>query len=87
MGHVMASLRKTRASSVGAERIMAQQTKSPEISPYVSEADGSTISSRHLGWIRRYAIDMEAVLQQVHRTVKKNGHVVMVLGNSFIRGG
>ena len=86
MGHVMASLRKTRASSVGAERIMAHQTNSPEISPYVSEADGSTIGSRHLGWIRRYAVDMEAVLQQVHRTVKENGHVVMVLGNSFIRG-
>ena len=86
MGHMMASLRKTRASNVGAERIMARHPKSPEISPYVSQADGSTIGSRHLGWIRRYAVDMEAVLRQVHRTVKENGYVVMVLGNSFIRG-
>lgn len=86
MGHMMASLRKTRASNVGAERIMARHPNSPKISPYVSQADGSTIGSRHLGWIRRYAVDMEAVLRQVRRTVKETGNVVMVLGNSFIRG-
>ena len=86
MGHIMASLRKTRASNVGAERIMARHPNSPEISPYVRQSDGSTIGSRHLGWIRRYAVDMEAVLRQIHRTVKENGYVVMVLGNSFIRG-
>ncbi len=86
MGYVMASLRKTRASNVGAERIMPRHPNSPKISPYVSRADGSTIGSRHLGWIRRYAVDMEAVLRQVYRTVKKSGYVVMVLGNSFIRG-
>ena len=32
---------------------MSHQTKSLEISPYVTEADGSTIGSRHLEWIRR----------------------------------
>ena len=86
MGYVMASLRKTRALSVGAERIMAHHTNSRDILPYVSHTDGSTIGPRHLGWIRRYAVDMEAVLRQIHRTVKENGYVVMVLGNSFIRG-
>ena len=86
MGHVMESLRETRAASVGAERIMSQAKRSLEISPYVTKAEGSTIGSRHLGWIRRYAADMEAVLQQVRRTLKPTGHVVMVIGNSFIRG-
>ncbi|MDE2794627.1 MAG: hypothetical protein OXL34_07390 [Gemmatimonadota bacterium] len=86
MGHVMASLRKTRASCVGAERIMSEAANSFDISPFVTEAGGSSIGSRHLGWIRRYASDMEAVLQQVHRTVKPTGYVVLVLGNSFMRG-
>ena len=86
MGHVMASLRHTRASSVGAERILSPSAMSLELSPFLVKAKGSTIGSRHLGWIRRYAADMEAVLKQVHRTVKQTGHVVMVLGNSFIRG-
>lgn len=86
MGHAMASLRHTRASNVGAERILSPSAMSLELSPYLVKAEGSTIGSRHLGWIRRYAADMEAVLKQVHRTVKQTGHVVMVLGNSFIRG-
>ena len=86
MGYVMAVLRKTRASSVGAERIMVHHTNSPDILPYVSHNDGSDIGPRHLGWIRRYAVDMEAILRQIHRTVKENGYVVLVLGNSFIRG-
>ena len=86
MGHAMASLRDTRASSVGAERMLSPSPMSMELSPYVVEAEGSTIGSRHWGWIRRYAADMEAVLKQVHRTVKQTGYVVMVLGNSFIRG-
>ena len=86
MGHAMARLRHTRASSVGAERILSPSATSLELSPYLVEAEGSTIGSRHLGWIRRYAADMEAVLKQACRTVKRTGHVVMVLGNSFIRG-
>ena len=86
LGHVMASLRLTRSSSVGAERILSESSASPEIAPYLTMAEGSTITSRHLGWIRRYASDMEAVVKQVHRTVKPSGRVVMVLGNSFIRG-
>lgn len=86
LGHQMASLRHTRSSSVGAERILPQASTSLEISQYLTKAEGSTITSRHLGWIRRYAADMEAVLKQIHRTVKPTGCVVMVLGNSFIRG-
>jgi len=86
MGHVMESLRETRAESIGAGRILPPGERSLEISPYVTKTEGATIGSRHLGWIRRYAADMEAVLQQVRRTLKPTGHVVMVIGNSFIRG-
>ena len=86
MGHAMASLRHTRASSVGAERILSPSKESLDLSPFVVRAEGSTISSRHLGWIRRYAADMDAVLKQARRAVKRTGHVVMVLGDSFIRG-
>ena len=86
LGHAMASLRHTRASSVGAERILSESSTSLEVSDYLTKADGSTITSRHLGWIRRYAVDMQAVLRQIYRTVKPTGHVVVVIGNSFIRG-
>lgn len=86
MGHVIASLRHTRSSSVGAERILSPSANSVDLSRYVVKAKGSTIGSRHMGWIRRYAADMEAVMEQIYRALKQTGHVVMVLGNSFIRG-
>lgn len=86
MGHLIRSLRETRALSVGAERILPQTQGSPEITHFVTETEGSTIGSRQLGWIRRYAADMEAILQQLHRTLNPTGHAVLVLGNSFIRG-
>ena len=86
MGHAMASLRATRASSVGAERILSAVEKAVDIEPYLERSTGSSIERRHLGWIRRYAMDMETVLAQIHAAVKRTGHVVLVLGNSFIRG-
>ena len=86
MGHMVASLRKTRSANVGAERGMAKEESSIAIAGYVTKREGSTIDARHLGWIRRYAMDMQAVLQEIHRTLKLTGRLVLVLGNSFIRG-
>ncbi len=86
MGHTMKSLRKTRSESVGAERILPQTIASFDISPFVVKTEGATLRQCHLGWIRRYAADMKAVLDQAYRTLKPNGYLIMVVGNSFIRG-
>ena len=86
MGYPIHWLREVRAASVGAERSLSGETLENSVAKFVSEVNGSLISSRHRGWIRRYARDMEAVLRQLKRVVKKNGRVVMVLGNSFLRG-
>ena len=84
LGHTLGPLRETRSSSVGAERSAAGNAPL-NVSPYIAES-GSTIANRHRGWIRRYAFDMDAVLRQVGRVTKRNGRVVLVLGNSFLRG-
>ena len=86
LGYDVASLRRTRAANVGAERGMSRTECGLDISRFVEERDGAAIAGRHLGWIRRYAFDMEAVLSQIRRVVKEKGQVAMVLGNSFIRG-
>lgn len=86
MGHLMASLRKTRSSSVGAERIMRQRPQLLDVEQFVTRDEGATIGERHFGWIRRYASDMEAVLTQIRRKLKPTGCAVLVLGNSFVRG-
>ena len=86
LGHMLESLRIIRAASVGAERMMMECETEIDISPFVIETDGSSIERRHRGWIRRYAADLDKVLAELHKVISETGSVVMVLGNSFIRG-
>lgn len=66
--------------------MMLEQNISEDISSFIIEGKGSVIGHRHLGWIRRYAYDMDTVLFQMRRVIKQTGQLVMVLGDSFIRG-
>ena len=86
LGYAMASLRQTRATSVGAERMLAKTNTRIDVSQFIVADVNASFGSRQLGWIRRYAEDMEAVLREIARVVKPCGMAVMVLGNSFIRG-
>ena len=86
LGYDVASLRETRAANIGAERGMSPMECSLDVSRFVEEKDGAAMADRHRGWIRRYASDMEAVLSEIRRVVKRTGRVAMVLGNSFVRG-
>lgn len=86
LGYEMGLLREIRSTSIGAERVMPEAESPVDISPFVIEHDGSTIESRHRGWIRRYASDMNAVLLQLRRVVKRDRQVILILGNSFLRG-
>ena len=86
LGHDVGSLREVRADNVGAERAMAEADGQPDVSGFIRDSGDSTIGARHRGWIRRYASDMTAVLRQLKRVVKGSGRVVLVLGNSFLRG-
>ena len=86
LGHILAPLREIRASSVGAERALRETGDLQDPRRFVDDLDSSKITPRHLGWIRRYASDMSAVLCQLRRVIKQAGRIVMVLGNSFLRG-
>ena len=86
LGHQVGPLRETRAVSVGAERSLTKENTPIDVSPYVMEKDGATIAPRHWGWLRRYACDMDLILRQLERVLKRNGRIVLVLGNSFLCG-
>ncbi len=86
LGYDMASIREIRTASVGSERVLGATGITFSIDPYIVEAKGSTITDRHRGWVRRYATDMRRVLEQLSRVVRPGGKVVLVLGNSFLRG-
>ena len=87
LGHELRPLREIRANSVGAERVIPATDTNRDVRRFVGNVEWSNIAARHLGWIRRYASDMDAVLRQIVRVIKRTGQVVLVLGNSFLRGG
>lgn len=86
LGHELRPLRKIRANSVGAERAIPAIDTNLDVRRFIANVERSNIAARHLGWIRRYASDMDAVLRQIARVIKRTGRVVLVLGNSFLRG-
>ena len=86
LGYKVSDLRNIRSGSIGAERSLSQADSSLDISPFVKESENSTLEPRHRGWLRRYARDLNATLEQFRRVLKPGGRVVLVLGNSFIRG-
>lgn len=86
LGHALGDLRRTRSVSVGAERAIAHTEVPLDVSAFVAVPGDSAIANRHWGWIRRYARDMDAVLRQLMRVIKQGGRVVLVIGNSFLRG-
>ena len=86
LGYEVSSIRTTRSKSVGAERALACTAIHVDFARYVCETPISTVADRHLGWIRRFAADMQAVFRELARVVKQDGTVVMVVGNSFLRG-
>lgn len=86
MGYSVGDLRNVRSGSIGAERSLCEADSSLDIAPFVIESEDSSVEPRHRGWLRRYAHDMHATLGQLRRVLKHDGRVVLVLGNSFLRG-
>ena len=86
LGYDVALLRGIRATSVGAERGLDDSVEVCGVESFIALQAGARMEPRHLGWIKRYAADMSRVLTQLRRVVRKGGRVVLVVGNSFLRG-
>lgn len=87
LGYSIEELRKIRSSSIGAERSptgdmtagideMVETIKRSAIDP-----DGLP-----LGILKRYAADLLRFSGEIGRTTRSGGHVVLVVGNSTLRG-
>lgn len=85
LGYTVGQVRDLRSRSIGAER-MADRETSVDLERFVTEHEGARIDARHWGWIRRYAVDMGAVLAELRRVLTADGRVVLIVGNSFLRG-
>lgn len=83
LGHSVSSLRMIRSESIGAERILADGS----IDPLQFMDGGSAATDRRLvGWVTRYMDDAKRVTGEMGRILRSNGALVLVVGNSTIRG-
>lgn len=87
LGWSIPHLRKIRSASIGAERSLAgadlRAGESCIVEAMIGEA---ALSSRCLGMIQRYAQDLNSMLVQIARVLKKDGHATFVVGNSCLKG-
>lgn len=83
MGHTIGSLRNLRSESIGAERILAS---APDVEPIVSEVAPDGLSDRATGILRRYVSDMDAVIAEVGRVLKRSGRARFVVADATLEG-
>jgi DNA modification methylase len=83
-GYELDTLRQVRSDEIGAERIGAEAAF--PITDFISKESGATLPQRYTGWVDRYAADMLKTLCNLQRVVKPGGQIVIVVGNSLLRG-
>lgn len=84
MGHEIGDLRKVRSTSIGAERGVPGEPL--DVEEFIRRSPSCTITSRQLGWIQRFSGDMESLFSRLTLAVRPGGKIVLVVGNSFVRG-
>ncbi len=86
MGWTAAAIRDLRGVSVGVERAMNEV--SPEIRAVAESAvpQMSDLPPRRQGMVLRFAHDLDRLARSLARVTKPNGHLVMVVANSQLKG-
>jgi len=86
MGYDIPEIRAIRSGNIGTE-VSIEHSPDVAIQAAMSVMGNlDQISARHLGMIRRYVCDIEKVINECTRVLKKNGEAIFVVGDSTIRG-
>ena len=85
MGYSIQYIRRLRSDNIGSElsrHLLIEKTILEAI-----EEMGNTreLDNRHLGMLRRYVFDMNKVLQECSRVLKKKGQAILVVGDSSLK--
>lgn len=83
-GYSVESIRTIRGGSTGTERVL--DAAPFDVSPFISARGSEVLADRYRGWVRRYATDMAGTLEGLSSVVRPGGKVMLVVGNSVIRG-
>ena len=86
MQHSISELRSLRSGNIGSEVSKACTANLAIQEAMGSMVDLGTLDSRRLGMIRRYVWDMDKVMKECARVLKKKGRAIFVVGDSTVRG-
>ena len=88
LGHQLGALRSIRSAEIGAERAGAPKDEEAEALKYsvdrIGAVDGLPPRTRHI--LERYVLDLRALLRSLHEALRPGGSLVLVVGNSSVRG-
>lgn len=82
-GHSVTALGVVRSTATGTER--GAYDAPIDVTPFIVNTDRD-LPDRYVGWVRRYATDVDKTLAAMKRVVRRGGRIVIVVGNSLIRG-
>lgn len=86
MGYSIRTLRSLRAHNIGAER--ANNLNEIDIFQDITERMGDIekLDHRHRNMMQKYIVDMNNVIAECRRVMKKDGKAIFVIGDSVIEG-
>lgn len=86
LGFSVSEIRRLRSHSIGAET-MSDHVSAGVVSELLRKAGNlSKLPNREAGMVTRYAQDVYAFLQEIARVTKPDGKVLLVVGNSCLKG-
>jgi DNA modification methylase len=86
MGHSISDIRALRSGNIGTE--VSKESPSNEAIQETMKAmvHLESLDNRHQGMVRRYIWDMDKVMEECARVLKREGRAVFVVGDSAICG-
>jgi tRNA G10 N-methylase Trm11 len=87
LGCGVSDIRKLRSKSIGAEKSADTEVSERLLGALLrSCGDIEKLPIRQEGMVRRYAQDVHSFMQELARITKKDGRVLLVVGNSCLNG-
>jgi tRNA G10 N-methylase Trm11 len=87
LGFKVSDIRALRSQSIGAESSADDKIPSSLLDELLSQAGAiPDLPSREIGMVRRYAQDVYRFLRELARVTKRGGRVLLVVGNSCLKG-
>nr|VFK21496.1 MAG: Methyltransferase domain-containing protein [Candidatus Kentron sp. LFY] len=86
MGHNISEIRALRSGNIGTGVSKGFILNKSIREAVRSMADLKLLDNRQLGMIQRYVSDMDKVMKECARVLKRNGRSILVMGNSAIGG-